>query len=100
MSKMRIVSLALACSALLGGCAATKASDDVQAVRTVEVKVPVAVPCNALAQLGVEPIYPDTAKVLQQATDIFEQVRVLLAGREMRMQRLDEYVTARNNCPK
>lgn len=101
MTKMLVYGLAAAAMAVsLGACKTTGDVDPQPVVKTVEVKVPVTVPCKALEQLGVEPIYPDTNKALQGATDIFEQVRLLMAGRLMRIQRLDEYVTARADCPK
>lgn len=101
MTKIIVYGLAVAAMAVcLGGCKTTGDVEPQPVVKTVEVKVPVTVPCKALEQLGVEPFYPDTNKALQQAADIFEQVRLLMAGRLMRIQRLDEYVTARADCPK
>lgn len=101
MTKMLVYGLvAAAMAASLAACKTTGDVDVVPVVKTVQVKVPVTVPCKALDQLGVEPFYPDTNKALQAAADIFEQVRLLMAGRTMRVQRLDEYVTARADCPK
>lgn len=101
MTKMLVGGLLAAVLATLPACATTKRSTDVQTVvETVEVKVPVAVPCAALAKLGGEPAYVDSAGALQAAADIFEQVKILLAGRKQRIQRLDEYVAARDACPK
>jgi len=98
-TKYIVYGLALAASALaLAGCHSAGDVDVEPVVRTVEVKVPVAVPCKALGQLGAEPVYPDSAGALQTAVDIFEQVKLLLAGRKMRIQRLDEYVAARTAC--
>lgn len=101
MTKCIVYGLAAAAMAVsLAACKTTGDVDPQPIVKTVEVKVPVAVPCKALEQLGVEPFYPDTNKALQGTADIFEQVRLLMAGRLMRIQRLDEYVTARADCPK
>lgn len=101
MTKYIVYGLVAAATAPLVACGGGASRVDVEPIiRTVEVKVPVAAPCKALSQLGVEPIYPDTSKALQAAADIFEQVRLLMAGRAMRTQRLDEYATARGDCPK
>lgn len=101
MTKMLVGGLLVAVLATLPACATTKASDDVPAaVRTVEVKVPVAIPCAALGKLGEEPAYVDSAGALRMAADVYEQARLLLAGRKQRIQRLDEYVAARDACPK
>lgn len=50
-------------------------------IRTVEVRVPVAVPCPVDLP---EPNYSDTDAALLAAPDIFERVKLLLAGREER----------------
>lgn len=101
MTKMLVYGLAAAAmAASLAACKTTGDVDPQPVVRTVEVKVPVVVPCKALEQLGGEPLYPDTNAALQAAADIFEQARLLMAGRLMRIQRLDEYATARADCPK
>jgi len=101
MTKMLVGGLLAAVLATLPACAAKRASTDVQTVvETVEVKVPVTVPCGALAKLGEEPAYVDSAGALRMAADIYEQVRLLLAGRKQRIQRLDEYTAARDACPK
>lgn len=99
MTKYIVYGLAAATMAVTLGACRSAADVDVQpVVRTVEVKVPVAVPCKALGKLGAEPNYPDGAGALQAAADIFEQAKLLLAGRKMRIQRLDEYTTARAAC--
>lgn len=59
-------------------------------IRTVEVIVPVddpACPREALARLGEEAAYPDTAEALREAADLFERVQLLLAGRSLRVPR-------------
>jgi hypothetical protein len=50
---------------------------------TSEAKVPVATPCKP--DLGPEPVYPDTRQALTSAPDLFERVKLLLAGRELRI---------------
>lgn len=102
MTKIRIEGLGIAlAAALVAGCSPKPTIDGPSvAVQTVETKVPVVVPCKALNGLGAEPAYPDSNAALQAALDIYEQTRLLLAGRSMRIQRLDEYATARAACPK
>lgn len=59
-------------------------------VQTVEVRVPVddpACPREALARLGPSPDYPDSDAALRAAADLFERVRLLMAGRALRMPR-------------
>lgn len=84
---------------LLGGCATTK-QDKEPVVVTQEVKVPVPVPCTALAQLGAEPPYADTDEALKAAPDIFTRVQLLLMGRLQRVQRLAEYKGVADVCRK
>lgn len=48
---------------------------------TKEVRVPVAVSC--VTQSPAKPNYPDTNEALAAAPDIFEAVKLLLAGREL-----------------
>jgi hypothetical protein len=65
-------------------------------VRTVEVKVPVAVPCKP--DLGPAPSYPDTRAALMGAPDLFERVKLLLAGRELRDAWIGAQATALKAC--
>lgn len=65
-------------------------------VRTVEVRVPVAVAC--VPTLSAKPTYPDTDAALKAAPDIFEAVRLLLAGRELRRPRESELEAALLGC--
>lgn len=56
-------------------------------IRTVEVKVPVDDPACARAaveELGTAFLYPDTDAALRAAADLFERVKLLMAGRELR----------------
>lgn len=50
-------------------------------IRTVEVKVPVPVACVIDV---ADPIYSDSNEALTTAPDLFERVKLLLAGREER----------------
>lgn len=70
----------------LAGCAHTPEPE----IRTVEVKVPVDDPAcarEAVARLGAAPAYPDTPEAIRAAPNLFERVKILLAGRELRIAR-------------
>lgn len=70
----------------LAGCAHTPEAE----IRTVEVKVPVDDPAcarEAVARLGAAPAYPDTPEAIRAALNLFERVKLLLAGRELRIAR-------------
>ncbi|MEW5685670.1 MAG: hypothetical protein AB1942_12190 [Pseudomonadota bacterium] len=81
----------LACFAL----AACQTPTEPQIV-TKEVKVPVPVACAA--DPGPEPAYSDTPEALRGAADLFEQVKLLLAGRAQRDARLTEPRAASAGC--
>lgn len=99
MTKNIVGGLLLALLATLSACAHNKGSSDVsRPVETVEVKVAVPVPCAALGKLGAEPAYVDGDPALRTALNIFEQVKLLMAARQQRIQRLNEYVAARAAC--
>lgn len=51
-------------------------------VRTVEVRIPVAVPC--VRSIPERPQYPDTPDAVRRASDIEARVRLILAGRLLR----------------
>lgn len=96
MPSFRAASSVLIAAALLGGC--QHRQDDLEPSITVkEVRVQVPVPCPALALLGPEPVYPDTAEALAGAT-IGQAAALYAQGRVMRMQRLVEYTAARAAC--
>lgn len=67
-------------------------------VQTLEVKVPVPVPCKALDELRAEPTYADTPNAVAGAANIFERVSLLLSGRAQRDARLAEYIAAKRSC--
>lgn len=83
--------LALA-SLALGACGTTAEPR----VQTVRVEVPVAVPCAK--DPGADPAFSDTREALAAARDIFEQARLLLAGRDQRDARLAELNAAVKGC--
>ena len=82
---------AVAALLALGACASRGG-----AVRSVEVRIPVAVPCDA--RTGPTPAYPDTDAALREAADLFERVKLLLAGRELREAREAELDAAVRGC--
>lgn len=78
----------------LGGCA-----HNVAKVRPVEYReVKVAVPVRCDPKLGPEPDYPDTDARLKAATDDFDWVKRLVAGRLMRIARDAEKTAALAAC--
>ena len=64
-------------------------------IRTVEVQVPVAVPCPVSLP---DPTYSDTDAALLAAPNIFERVKLLLAGREERAAQDQMERAARTAC--
>lgn len=80
----------LALALLLAGCATADRAPPEPIIRTVEVHVPVDDPAcarGALERLGPAPAYPDNNAALRTAIGIFEQTKLLLAGRELRIAR-------------
>jgi hypothetical protein len=82
---MRALAVALCLAA--AGCASSQFRPSEPIIKTVVVKVPVPEPCPALEKLGPEPAYPDTDEALRKAPNILEQVKLLLAGRALRVVR-------------
>lgn len=66
-------------------------------VRTVTVKVPVAVSCTP-ATLTAPPEYPDTDEALRNAVDAAERYMLVAAGRMLRDARLGELEPVIQNC--
>lgn len=71
----------------LGACSHAVQSRPEPIIRTVEVKVPVVQPCPALEALGPSPAYPDSDAALAAAPNLYERVKLLLAGRVLRITR-------------
>lgn len=71
----------------LGACSTAIERRPEPEIRTVEVRVPVVQPCAAASAVGSTPAYPDTDAALSAAPNLYERVKLLLAGRVLRMQR-------------
>ena len=56
------------------------------------------IPVRCTPNLGPEPAYPDTDAALQAAPDLFARVRLLVAGRLMRIARDAEKSAALQAC--
>ena len=85
----------LACLALLAmtACASTPPAPRI-VTKTVQVAVPVA--CKPA--LGAAPAYPDTDAALKTATDVYQRVKLLVAGRLERIAREAELNAALGAC--
>lgn len=77
---------------LLAGCAHQPVEP---IIRTVEVRVPVPVPCAIDIP---DPVYSDTPEALRAAPNLFERVKLLLAGREERAAHDELERAARRAC--
>lgn len=85
--------LALILAMALAGCATTVPEPRIE-TRIVEVPVPT--PCAVT--IPVEPAYPDSKAALDAAPGIFEKVKLLLAGRELREAYKNEVKAALIGC--
>lgn len=74
---------------LLGGCSTTQHIPE-PVIQIHEVQVPVDDPaCAREAEASLvdnPPDYPDTDQALREAPNLFERVKLLLAGRALRME--------------
>lgn len=77
---------------LLTACATTSEPQIV----VKEVRVPVPVACAASP--GPDPAFSDTPEALRAAADVFQQVKLLLAGRAQRDGRIAELKGAVAGC--
>lgn len=84
--------LALMALLTLGACASAPPRFE---VRTVTVQVPVPVPCVVDVPA---PVYSDTDEALRAAPDLFERVKLLLAGRIERTAHDNVETAARAAC--
>jgi hypothetical protein len=93
MKRLYLAALwALPISIMLFGCATAPR----EIVRTVEVQVPVTVPCAQA--LPPEPSWFDTADKLRAAPNHDERVRLLLLGRMQRIQRITDLAASLAGC--
>lgn len=89
--------LALAAVALIlifTGCG--QAARPEPELQIVEVKVPVPAPCDP--KVGPDPAYVDADQALRAAPDLFERVKLLLAGRLQRIAREGELKAGLGVC--
>lgn len=78
------------------GFALTACASQEPRIITKEVKVPVPVACAVSP--GPDPAFSDTPEALRAAADIFEQAKLLLAGRAQRDGRIAELKAAVAGC--
>jgi hypothetical protein len=83
-----------AMASALAACGTTPRPEPRVEIR--EVRIPVAVPCAK--DPGPTPAFSDTTEALRAAGDIFEKVKLLLAGRDQRDARLAEVTAAIEGC--
>jgi hypothetical protein len=81
----------------VAGCKTT-GEDLERPLEVREVRVQVPVPCPALAALGPEPVYADSAEAVAAAETIGQVAALYAAGRLQRGQRLAEYIAAKTAC--
>jgi len=86
----------LALIAVLGLAACQTAPHQEPKVVVQRVEVPVAVKCST--DPGPDPVYSDSAEALRSAPNIYERVKLLLAGRFERMAREAELKAANSGC--
>jgi hypothetical protein len=90
--KVRRLGAVILVGAALGACATSPGGRG--APRAVNLPTPIA--CRA--DIGPQPDYPDTDDALRAAADLFERVRLLAAGRLMRMARERDLTAALGAC--
>lgn len=78
------------------GCASAPPPEPI--VKTVIQTVNVPTPVRCRPAFGPDPAYPDADKALTAATDVFDGVRLLMAGRALRMAREGELKAALSGC--
>jgi len=89
---MKAVLIAAVAALALSACAPTVVTQ----TEYVEVKVPMVVPCGV--EIGNDPVYADSNEALASAADLFEAVKLLLAGREQRIARDAVKTSAIEGC--
>lgn len=84
------------CLVLAGTMAACNTVTPEPKIVTHEVKVPVAVKCSA--DPGPRPTFADTPEAIRAAKDVFERVKLILAGREQRDAWIGKVEAANGGC--
>jgi hypothetical protein len=77
----------------LAACATTPPAPQI-VTKTVQVAVPV----NCKPAIGPAPAYPDTDAALKAAPDVYQRVRLLVAGRLERIAREAELTAGLSAC--
>ena len=90
--RRHLSAVAVAVAVLLAGCACDTSP------QVVTQPVNVAVPVQCPITVDADPQYPDTDEALAVAPDVFEGVKLLKAGRLMRMAREKELRAAAVGC--
>lgn len=93
--------LTLLLAVALAGCSTTRVERPEPIIKTVEVRVPVDDPAcvrEAKAKLGPAPAYPDTDAALKAAPNLYERVKLVMAGRELRRAREAALAAALEGC--
>jgi hypothetical protein len=93
--KLRVLTIATA-SVLAWPLSACNTVPREPPIRTVEVRVPVSTPCAA--KPGPAPNYPDSDAALRGAPNLAEALKLLLAGRLLRIGREAELEAAVKGC--
>lgn len=94
---MNRITLALLGAALILALSACGTTEPEPRIVVREVQVPVPVPCAARA--GPDPAFADSDDALRSvAGQVFEQVKLLLAGREQRDARIGELKAVNTAC--
>lgn len=91
----------LAAALALAACTTARVERPEPIIKTVEVQVPVDDPrCvrEAKAKLGAAPAYPDTEAALKTAPNLYERVKLVMAGRELRRAREAALAAALDGC--
>lgn len=83
---------------VVAGCASLAACATAPEPRIVTKEVRVPVPVACASKPGPDPAFSDTNEALRAAGDLFEQVRLLLAGRAQRDARLTELKASVAGC--
>lgn len=78
------------------GCATAPPPEPI--VKTVIQTVSVPTPVKCRPAIGPDPAYPDADKALAGVTDVFDGVRLLMAGRALRIAREGELKAALQGC--